>query len=197
MSSHQDIDIVRYLTLRDERGVRLLYTHYSNPLYGIISRIVERHEEAQEVLNDVIMKIYQSITSFDDSKSQLFTWMARIARNTAIDRVRSAGHKKQSVTGELDPTQHTSITETHISDVGLATLVAKLEPEIRQIVELLYLKSYTQQECADALEIPLGTVKTRARKALMLLREGLKNEAVYLGAIVIILLWYMLKIKGL
>ena len=81
--------LVTLLLSRDEKGFNYLYDNYSPALYGVIFRIVKYEEEANEVLQDTFVKIWNSITSFDQNKGTLYTGMLNIARNSAIDRLKS------------------------------------------------------------------------------------------------------------
>ena len=152
-----------------------LYDNYSAALFGVIIRIVESQENAEDVLQEVFVKIWKNISSYDSSKGKLYTWLINIARNTAIDSLRVKGHKIKSQIQSIDNSVRrinkqysTSIQPDHI---GLKTLVNKMKPEYKQLIDKLYFEGYTQEEAAEELNIPLGTVKTRARAAISQLRE--------------------------
>lgn len=178
MQVNTDDVITSLLVARNEQGIRLLYRHYADTLYGIIYRIIQGEEEAKEVLNDVFLKVYNNIASYDSSKSKLFTWMARIARNAAIDKIRSTNHKMNKLTQNIDQNYEAQAKnyELVMEDSGILKLINALDEDLQKIIKLIYLQGYTQQECADELQLPLGTVKTKTRRALLLLRESLKGE---------------------
>jgi RNA polymerase sigma factor (sigma-70 family) len=166
--------------LRNKRSSSLdyLYDRYSGALYGVILRIVKREEIAEEVLQDVFLKIWDRINSYDPSKGKLFTWMLNIARNQAIDKTRSKELNKVKKTDDIsnlvsriDSQEH---SELQVDALGLNELLATLPPEQRLVVDYLYLRGYTQTELSDEIGIPLGTVKTRLRMAMMTLRATLK-----------------------
>ena len=163
--------------------MRYLFEHYGGALNNIIGRIVTEPEIAQEVLQDVLMRIWDNIEKYEPDKSRLFTWMARIARNAAIDRVRSKDYRQSHKTDELGGIviNDNKLSETlNVEHIGLAKLLNHLDANYRSIIDLLYFKDYTQAETAEALDLPLGTVKTRSRRALIRLREVLKNELILL-----------------
>lgn len=171
------------LRQRRQEGMRELFTHYGGALLTIISKIIDQPEVAEEVLQDVLMKVWKNIDQYDESKSRFFTWMARIARNAAIDKVRSAGFRKKKKTDTLVPLVSNSAAHSEtpsIDQIGVVGLLDKLDEKSRGIIELLYLREYTQSEVAKELDLPLGTVKTRARRAILHLREVLKHEMVWL-----------------
>ena len=151
------------------------YDHYSAALYGVIHRIVKADDEAEDVLQEALVKIWHSMESYDTSKGRLFTWVLNISRNLAIDRIRSRQHRVGSHTQGLDdsPTaQRQAAPDTFRPEhIGLQDLTKQLVPEQRQIIDLLYFGGFTQSEAAEELSLPLGTVKTRARTALRILAK--------------------------
>ena len=170
--------ILSLLLSRDEKGFNYLYQNYSGALYGVIIRIVRYEEEANEVLQDVFVKIWNSIKSFDSTKASLYTWMLNIARNSAIDRLKS-----KSFQNDL---QNQSIPDFVNDSIGLSTeqshefnevqdRVNTLRDDYKVIINKAYFGGLTQEEIAEELQIPLGTVKTRTRAALIELREILKE----------------------
>ena len=171
------------LRKKDEAGMRYLFDHYGGALNNIIGRIITEPEVCEEVLHDVLLRIWDNVDTYEPGKSRLFTWMARIARNAAIDRVRSKGYRQNGKTDGIDAivVNHTTLSETMpVEHIGLAKLLDALDNNYRSIIDLLYFKDYTQAETAEALDLPLGTVKTRSRRALQKLRELLKNELIIL-----------------
>lgn len=129
---------------------------------------------AEEVLQDIFLKIWDRIQYFDSSKGRLFTWMLNIARNQAIDKTRSREISQLRKTDDLEnfvyQIDRTDFGQTSIDAIGLKEVMQKLPDEQRFVVEQLYLKGYTQSEVAEEFNIPLGTVKTRLRMAMNELR---------------------------
>ncbi|MCI4650272.1 sigma-70 family RNA polymerase sigma factor [Phaeodactylibacter sp.] len=182
-----ETEIIDLLSKKQQRGITLLYEHYSPALYNIILRIVQSEEIAEETLQDSYLKIWDNFSKYDSSKGRLFTWMVRICRNLAIDKVRSSQFKKGNRTESIPDSVYNSDSlseELNTSDPGLRKVVSKMDDKTRILIELLYFKDYTQREVSDALDIPLGTVKSRSRKAIQVLRQVLGNEG-FLSAIFI------------
>ena len=168
-------DLVSLLKDKDERGFNLLYDNYSSALYGIVLKIVRDEAISQDVIQDTFIKIWNNIDKYDGQKGSLFTWMLNIGRNQAIDKIRSTDYlsSKQSESVE-DFVGIENERMSHFMDVdnlGLSDLVEKLKPEQKQVVETLYYQGFTQSEAAQKLGIPLGTIKTRAKSALLALKE--------------------------
>ena len=151
-----------------------LYDHYSGALYGVILRIVQKETVAEEVLQDVFIKIWNKIDGYDETKGRLFTWMVNIARNQAIDKTRSKEITREQKTGALENLvsriDSKDFLEQSTDGIGVKELLNKLQPEQQFVVDYLYLKGYTQSELADEFNIPLGTIKTRVRLAMEQLR---------------------------
>jgi len=173
-------EIIRYLQAKDTQAIRLIDQHYQAALFGIIFKVVGIQEFAEDAWQERLVKIWRYGDQYDPEKGRLFTWLLNICRRTAIDKVRSRDFREQKGGQQIDQTssQTTTIStplveETYIEGIGVKEMVDKLDPKYREIIELLYFKGHTQQEAAKELEIPLGTVKTRIRKGINLLRKWL------------------------
>ncbi|WP_236676059.1 RNA polymerase sigma factor [Chryseolinea lacunae] len=162
---------------KDSLALEYLYDHYSGALYGAIFRIVKKEEIADEVLQDVFLKIWDKIASYDATKGKLFTWILNVARNQAIDKTRSREISKEKKTTAIDNVvsriDRSGFSEQGIEDIGVKDILKNLPEEQRFVVEHLYFKGYTQSELAEEHNIPLGTVKTRLRLAMQQLRTTL------------------------
>lgn len=174
----EEEDLIRLLAAREKQGIEILYDNYSAALYGVIQRIVVSDEIAEEVLQETFLKIWNNFAQYDSSKGRLFTWMVNICRNLAIDKVRSKDfvnqNKNQSIDNAVSLSDHKTSFDPDL--IGVRDIVKKLEPEYRQIIDLLYFKGYSQSEAAEKLNIPLGTVKTRSRAAIQRLRVYFDQE---------------------
>lgn len=163
------------LTAKDTAALDYLYDHYSGALNGIVFRIVKDEEIAEEILQDVFLKIWDKIDNYDATKGKLFTWMLNIARNQAIDKTRSKEMTKSKKTDDIDNLvniiDNQEASELQVDAIGLNVVLERLTKDQKFVVEYLYLKGYTQSELAEEFGIPLGTVKTRLRMAMMELRS--------------------------
>lgn len=149
---------------------------YNESLFGMITKIVKRQEEAEEVLQNTFLKIWENIEKYDERKATIFTWMAQIARNTAIDKVRLKSYQNQSKINEIDDYHSEFSVPSEEQNIDLQRLTQKLPDKYKILLDKMFLEGYTQQEISDLLDIPLGTVKTRLRDAIQILRAELKNE---------------------
>lgn len=176
--TYSEQELARLLRLRDQSAFTYLYDNYSGALYGVIQQVIPDQHIASDILQDVFVKIWRQIEKYDPLKGRLFTWMYNIARNTAIDVLKSKGWQNEKKTDQLDMIQLNADVESEkITDnTGIQHLIQHLKAEFKEIVELSYTQGYTQEEISTLLRIPLGTVKTRMRAALLQLRKNLSIE---------------------
>lgn len=178
-NTYTELELVQGLKARDQQVFGYLYDHYSPALYGVVLKVLNDENSASDVLQEVFLKIWRSIEKYDTEKGRLFTWMLNIARNTAIDSLRSKGHKLDQKIQELSNDvylQTSQLTvQPAVDHLGLSKVLEKLNKEQRTIIDLAYYKGCTQEEIARVLDIPLGTVKTRMRNAIIQLRNILKQ----------------------
>lgn len=166
------------LVLKKTEAFTYLYDNYSAALFGVINRIVQSEEIANDVLQESFVKIWNNVGSYDPSKGTLFTWMLNLCRNKAIDETRSKAYKNESQNQNLEDYVINVDRQTHViasvDYIGLKSVVGKLKPAHKELIDKVYFEGYTQEETAKELNIPLGTVKTRLRAAITHLREVLK-----------------------
>ena len=162
-------ELVSRLYARDEAAMSLFYTKYSKALYHTIWRIVRQDELAEDILQECMLKFWLAFPKYDARKGRLFTWALNIARNLAIDCLREQRYR------EAQRTQ--SLTDTNAPDrpapptfrpehIGVRDWLELLGPPDRLLLDLLYLRGYTQTEAADELRLPLGTVKSRVSRII-------------------------------
>ena len=168
-------ELVHAILEKDKNGAEALYDMYSSSLYGVIFRIVQHQEIAEDLLQDTFIRIWNSFSSYDAAKGRLFTWMVNFARNIAIDKTRSKEFRNSAKTEDIE--NNVLIIDKQVNTIinpepiGLKDLIGKLKPEHKIILDLVYFEGLTHVEVAKKLEIPLGTVKTRLRNAIITLRK--------------------------
>jgi RNA polymerase sigma factor (sigma-70 family) len=170
--------LVNLLKEKDVPAFNALYDHYSGALYGVILRIIPTEKIAQDILQEVFVKIWKSSASYDSNKGRLYTWMLNIARNSAIDYSRSKQSKQDQQNQNLDNSVYEFNKQSSFSintdTIGVKQEVQKLKDDYQILIDMIYYRGFTQEETAKALNIPLGTVKTRVRAAIVQLRDVLK-----------------------
>jgi len=176
-TTYSETELVSSLRQRNDQSFGYLYDNYSGALFGVVSAIVGDQETARDVLQEVFVNIWKKIESYDPTKGRLFTWMMNVARNAAIDKIRSRSYQdslKNFAIPENSAANIGSATMPQLADTGLKKVLTKLKEEHRVLIDLSYFQGYTHDEIAKILEIPLGTVKTRIRSALTHLRTMIK-----------------------
>ena len=167
-------ELLPLLLKKDDRSFTLLYDNYAKSLYGVIYNLIRDKEEAEDVLQEVFIKIWKNIDTYNTSKGRLYTWMLNISRNSSIDKLRSKNFNNNQKNLSTDNFVHilddNSKTINKIDAIGIKEFIKKLKPKCIQLIDLLFFKGYTQQEASDELEIPLGTVKSQNRNCMNELR---------------------------
>jgi RNA polymerase sigma-70 factor (ECF subfamily) len=176
--NYTEDELLDGLRRHDEQAYSFLYDHYSKALFLVIFRIVPQQEIAEDILQEVFVKIWQNIQTYDASKGRMYTWMLNIGRNQAIDRTRSREFNNRAKTAELS--QNVCIQgenlEREIGDAGLKRTLDVLNDQCRKLLELAYFQGYTHEEIAKIMDLPLGTVKTRIRTTMHQLRKILGGK---------------------
>jgi len=179
IAQYDEATLVSLLKKKDRQVFSYLYDNYSGVLYGIILKVVIKPEEANDLLQDVFVKIWKNINGYDSSKGRLYTWMLNIARNSAIDYLRSKQFqnsiKNQNIDDSVNTINQSESIEQRIDNIGVLKLVEKLPLDQKNVIDLVYFKGFTQDEASKELNIPLGTVKTRIRTAINTLRGIFKE----------------------
>lgn len=174
-------ELIVLIKKKDQRAFGYLYDHYSKALFGVIYAIVQDVEESEDVLQKSFLKIWDNFESYDVQKGRLYTWMLNIARNQAIDTTRSKHEKmKTKIRSSTNDVYHLenklSQTDDSHNLLGFKGILEQLGKEHEAIIQLAYYEGYTQEEMSKKLNIPLGTVKTKVRQAILKLRELTKKE---------------------
>jgi RNA polymerase sigma factor (sigma-70 family) len=173
--TYNEPELVNRLQQQDAQAFNYLYEHYSGALYNIVLQVVPDPATASDILQEVFVSIWKKVNMYDSSKGRLFTWMLNIARNAAIDTLRSKNYKNNLKNREFDSSVDTNAvsatTRPQTDTIGLRSIVGQMKEEYRQVVELSYFQGFTHEEISKQLNIPLGTVKTRIRSALIQLRQ--------------------------
>ena len=173
---YSEQELVALLKEQNNDAFNYLYDHYSGALFTIINQIVPDKDTASDVLQEVFVNVWRKIGSYDETKGRLFTWMLNIARNAAIDKVRSKGYRDNQRTQSIAEGESGMAMSSNpvVNDVGLKKVLTTLNEEYRKLIDLSYFQGFTHEEIAKMLGIPLGTVKTRIRTAISQLRTMIR-----------------------
>lgn len=163
----------------DQRAFSELYDLIAPRMLGLVRHVLKDQAQSEEVLQEVLLEIWQTAARFDPNKGRAVTWMLTMAHRRAIDRVRSAQSSRdrdvkvgiRDLDREFDHVAES--VEVRIEHERVERALSRLTDLQRQAVELAYYGGYTQSEVSDMLGVPLGTVKTRLRDGMIRLREEL------------------------
>lgn len=164
--------IIDLLGKGDKRALDLLYENYSSSLYGVILKVTINEEIAQDALQETFIKVWKNAHKYDSKKAKLFTWLFRIARNTAIDKLRSFNNRYQKEV-QIDTSNVYILPSSNLNQdvLDIKEHVGRLEEKYQIVLEALFFQGMTQQEASDELDIPLGTIKSRLKIGLRELKK--------------------------
>ncbi|MFZ4798314.1 MAG: RNA polymerase sigma factor [Bacteroidia bacterium] len=172
--------LVADLKAKSKDAFNYLYDNYSAALFGVINRIVQSEEIANDILQESFVKIWKNLDFYSREKGSIYTWMLNICRNMAIDTVRSKAYKNETQNQSVEEYVNDIDNSTQVFGkedfIGLKKVIDKLKPEYLVLINKIYFEGYTHDEVSKEFEIPLGTVKTRIRAAILQLREALKEN---------------------
>lgn len=170
---YREEDLIDLLKVRDRQAFETLYDRYSAALFGVVGRMLRDQALAEDVLQETFIKVWKKINTYDSAKGRFFTWMLNIARNLAIDKMRSKEVKHAARYEDLNLANFDrsgpSVT-MQVDHIGLKEMLERLPEEQKEAVMLIYFGGFTQVEAAEKLDIPLGTLKSRIRLAMKRLR---------------------------
>ncbi len=185
LSFRDDSDLVARLKRRDPDAMSDLYNRYGRMMYSLILRIVRNDAVAEDLVQETFLRVWNRVHGFDQDRGALGPWVLTVARNRAIDYLRSVQGRDLESPLEAERMENPSLflnLETDILNIDrmrrLKTAFEKLTPNQRTVIELAYYEGLSQTEMSEHLKQPLGTVKTWVRTALKLLREELEEQQV-------------------
>lgn len=176
--------LIERLRARDAAALGELYDRFGGVVYSIILRIARDTATAEDLTQEVFLRVWNHIPSFDLDRGSLSTWVLTIARNAAIDFLRSRSGQQTRRSVSIDAMERPLAGGNAEAELQSSTdakkvraAMERLEPKHRQLLELAYFEGLSQSEMAERLELPLGTVKTWVRLALRQLRENLRQPS--------------------
>ena len=183
---NNDVEVIKAIAARDEAALALLYDRYRVVVFGLLMRILNNREEAEDVLQDVFLQVWRKADDFDETRGRPFTWLVTLARSRGIDRLRSLATRERITEAgakEVSEEIPDAASDTFKSEQrGLVnSALAQLPEEQKRPLMLAYFEGLTQSEIATNLGAPLGTVKTRMRSGLTKLRELLAGQGESFG----------------
>ncbi len=170
---------------RDVAAFQELFQKFRGLLYSTVYRVLNDHQDTEDIMQEVLMQIWQKAHLYEEVKGKPITWISTMARNRAIDRVRSKqrrsrlNHDFEHETKPLQPEFDEDTSDVVISgerDRTIQNAVMELSPEQREAIQLAYFNGLTQSEIAERLNEPLGTVKARIRRGVQRLEQTVRRK---------------------
>lgn len=181
-----DARLMRRIAARDRAAFAELYDRFSGPLFGAAMRILRDSAEAQDIVHDAFVALWEKADTFAHERGSPFSWAVTLVRNRAIDRVRQRRRRAEllaesapSDLGYADAAPTPSATDAAVAGDearAVRAAVATLPAEQKKALELAFFGGLTQEEIARTLREPLGTVKARIRRGLNKLRDSLASR---------------------
>jgi RNA polymerase sigma-70 factor (ECF subfamily) len=180
-----DINLLRRIGQRDVAAFQEFFKKFNGLLYTTIHRVLNDHEDSEDIMQEVLVQIWQKAHLYEPGKGKPLTWVTTMARNRAIDRIRAKQRRSRlnddfenesrSVQPEFDE-DTSDLTISRENDRVLQSAVMELTPDQREAIQLAYFGGLTQGEIAEKLKEPLGTVKARIRRGIQRLEHVVKHR---------------------
>jgi RNA polymerase sigma-70 factor (ECF subfamily) len=180
-----EMELLERISRGDSAALSDLYDRTSALLFSVIFRILKEKEEAEDILQEVFVNIWENAEKYDRSIGHPSSWLCRVARNRAVDRLRSKNYRNRSQESDIknfeeiftadlaDNPERRAVLSGQHEEILIA--LTALPNEQKELIEFAYFRGYTQSELADHFKLPIGTVKTRMRTAMTILRQKLRH----------------------
>ena len=182
-----DLALVAMLAAGDEQALEVLYRRYARPIFSLAFRIVGNEGDAEEVMQDVLERVWRRASTFDPQRGRFGSWLLGMAHHVAIDAIRKRQRRPQGIdtktaeqvmTLTADPSVDVAATAIHNEEAQrIRTALQSLPEPQQQAIELAFFKGLSHLEIAATTGDPLGTIKTRIRRGMERLKSVLSNEA--------------------
>lgn len=180
-AAREEIDarLLAQIARGDREAFAALYDRFSPPLYATALHIVRDPADAQDVVHDAFVAVWEKAPAFDPGRGSAFSWLVTFVRNRAIDRIRTRRRRAELLarSAPSDLGYHDDAAGTSADARAVRGAIAALPPEQRHALELAFFGGLTQQQIAESLQQPLGTVKARIRRGLLKLRDSLARRS--------------------
>ncbi len=172
MSFSLENHIIEHLKNGNKEAMNLLYENYADALFGVIKKVISDDDLAQDVLQETLIKVWKKGKTYNPEKAKLFTWLYRIAYNSAIDKIRSVNNKSKKEIQIQDSNVY-KLTSAGLNEdvLDIKKHLNTLEDKYKAVINALFFEGMTQQEASEKLNIPLGTIKSRLKIALRELKK--------------------------
>lgn len=177
-----DRKLIAGILANDSNSLAQLYDRHIRLLWSFVLRIVKSKAEAEEVIQDLFIRIWRQAQTFDPKRGEVVVWLCQMARSMSIDRLRanlSRAHREISYGAELQAEKETQVSSAELEAdwIKVSQALKNLPAEVRVLIELAYFEGFSQSQIAEKVGLPLGTVKTRIRQGMLKLKEQFKPKS--------------------
>ena len=183
LNYEKEAKLIEKIAERDDSALSELYDLYSKLIFSFTLRILKDKSEAEDIVQTVFLQIWEKASSFNNNKGSVYSWIMTLSRNKAIDKIRSKSYSN-SVSNRADIDKLELKTDEYPSNLDAAILneradilkkaLNEIPEEQKSLLYLAYFEGFSQSEISEKYNIPLGTVKTRIRQAMIKLEKILK-----------------------
>jgi RNA polymerase sigma-70 factor, ECF subfamily len=184
LANPDDGALIERLKGRDPHALAELYDRYGRLVYALTLRVVRDQSIAEDLVQETFLRVWNRVHSLDPAKNALGPWLLAIARNRAIDYLRSAAGRGRTISVELNESDHAPLDQELEAGIlmsdqlrRISAALERLPLNYRTVMELAYFEGLSQSEMSARMGQPLGTIKTWVRTALRSLREELGAAA--------------------
>ncbi len=177
--SNPDLELIKQVKKRDKAAFSEIYSRFSQVVFNLVYRILKDREEAEEVVQEIFLLIWNKAASYESERGALSTWIINISRNRSIDRLRALGHRNRGM--QIDEERLSSkydlsriIEDREERKKVIQNALDSLPEDQRVAIEMVYFDGFTHVETAERLNVPVGTIKTRLRLGVAKLKEKIK-----------------------
>lgn len=169
-----DLELIRQIQRGHASALGALYDRHASVLLGVLARVIGDQQEAEDVLHEVFLEVWERAADYDESRGSVRAWLVMRARSRGLDRLRVLGRRHQVSTRNMvsSATEAPAAPET----ISVRRALAKLAPELKRLLELGYFQGMSSAEMAQHERLAIGTVKSRVARALAELREALRHS---------------------
>ena len=179
-----DAQLIQRIAAGDERALVILYDRYGAQVYGLALRLTGERPEAEEVVQDVFLRLWLHARHYDGERAALRTWLLAMTRHRAIDLLRSRRRRPAAAALAVDVSDGDDVAagvEQALLHADVARALARLPEPLRELIERSYYRGESHRQIAAQLGLPVGTVKTRLRQAVERLRQLMRTGEEALG----------------
>ncbi|MCC6616546.1 MAG: sigma-70 family RNA polymerase sigma factor [Anaerolineae bacterium] len=182
-----DSELMSRILKRDQSAFASLYDRYGGLVYSLARHVLQDNGMAEEVVQDVFLKVWQQAITWDEQRGKLISWLLTMTRYTAIDRLRKEQRRPLRSSSSIEslydllPDTHLADENLHLNSTALQNMMSALPDEQQEMLRLAFFQGMSHSEIADQTAIPLGTVKTRLRLAMQRLRQMWNAEQMSQG----------------